>query len=139
MKSIRTLVLGVVVVMTCFAGSFSLQAADEPGPLEKLGRGIANVALSPLEMIKRPVMIAHQKGEVAGLFYGPLDGVKWILIRIGVGVTDIVTFPMPLPGCNENPDDPRWGYGPMVRPAWVMGLEDNWRNFFYKDTTVVVE
>ena len=64
MKSIRTLVLGVVVVMTCFAGSFSLQAADEPGPLEKLGRGIANVALSPLEMIKRPVMIAHQKARL---------------------------------------------------------------------------
>ncbi|MCP3968138.1 MAG: exosortase system-associated protein, TIGR04073 family [Lentisphaerae bacterium] len=103
------------------------------GPLEKLGRGVANIAFGPLELLIRPWDVAQDKGNVAALTYGVFKGVAFTVARVVVGTVDIITFPMPLPGCTDDPKDVGWGYGPMMRPAWVVDMDHNAYNFFYKD------
>ena len=95
---------------------------DESGPLTKLGRGIANVAFSPLELLKQPYDVNQNQGAIPAITYGVLRGVCFTVARIGVGVADIVTFPFPLPGCKDDPEDYGWGYGPLMRPAWVLEI-----------------
>jgi putative exosortase-associated protein (TIGR04073 family) len=114
----------------CFAES------NESGPLEKLGRGVANVAFGPLEIIQQPLDVAQEKGNIPALTYGIFRGVAMVVAREVVGVVDIVTFLMPLPGCTDDPEDIGWGYGPMMRPAWVIDREHNAFNFFYDDNAM---
>jgi putative exosortase-associated protein (TIGR04073 family) len=114
----------------------AVEELDSSGPLTKLGRGIANVAFSPLELLKQPYDVNQNMGSIPALTYGVLRGVCFTVARIGVGVADIITFPMPLPGCTDDPEDYGWGYGPMMRPAWVMDLEHNPWGFFYEKSVV---
>ena len=121
---------------------FSAVVDDDPiygeksGPLEKLGRGIANIAFGPLEAVIQPLEVAEAKGNIAALTYGLLRGIAMVVARLGVGATDILTFYMPLPGCTDDPEDVGWGYGPIMRPAWVIDREHNAYNFFYDDNAL---
>lgn len=119
----------------------SVQAApDDPWvmkPVEKLGRGIANVAFGPLEILIRGWDVTQELGGIAGITYGPLKGVAYCIAREVVGVIDIVTFPVPLPDCPEDPEGFGAGYGPIMRPAWVVDIEHNAFNFVFDDSSIV--
>lgn len=104
---------------------------------EKLGRGVANVAFGPLEILIQPYDVAQNKGALAALTYGVFRGIFFVVAREVVGVVDIVTFFMPLPGATWDPNDAGWGYGPYMRPAWVVDVEHNAFNFFYNEQAVV--
>ncbi len=116
--------------------SIAPQCFAESGPLEKLGRGVVNIAFGPLELIQQPLDVAQEKGNLAALSYGVLRGVGMTVARAVVGTIDIVTFLMPLPGCPDDPEGIGWGYGPMMRPAWVIDREHNAYNFFYDDNAL---
>ena len=75
-------------------------------------------------------------GGIASLTYGTLRGVAFIIAREVVGVVDIITFPFPLPGCPSDDDGFGWGYGPIMRPAWVIDTEHDWWNFVYDRNTM---
>ena len=124
------------VVPQCFAQGDDPVYGAQSGPLEKLGRGIANIAFGPLEVVIQPLEVAEAKGNIAALTYGLFRGVAMVVARLGVGATDILTFYMPLPGCTDDPDDVGWGYGPIMRPAWVIDKEHNAYNFFYDDNAL---
>ena len=132
--------LKLFLVMFMFAAvtvpAMAIEDYDESGPLTKLSRGIANVAFSPLEIFKQAYDVNQNMGAIPGITYGVLRGVCFTVARIGVGVADIVTFPVPLPGCTDDPEDYGWGYGPLMRPAWVMDLEHNPYGFFYEKTVI---
>lgn len=104
---------------------------------EKLGRGVANVAFGPLEILIRPYDVAKDKGAIASLTYGIFKGIFFVVAREIVGVVDIVTFFMPLPGATWDPNDAGWGYGPYMRPAWVVDVEHNAFNFFFDEQAIV--
>ena len=106
-------------------------------PVEKRSRGIANVAFGPLEVFISMWDVQQEDGGIAGLTYGTLRGVVRTIGREVVGVVDIVTFPFPLPDCPENPEGYGWGYGPIMRPAWVVDLKHDWNNFVYDREAVV--
>lgn len=126
---VTALMIGVVFISSnCLA--------DESGPLEKLGRGIANMAFGPLEILIRPYDVNRDKGAIPALTYGVLKGVAYVVARECVGLVDIITFPMPLPDCTDDPQDVGWGYGPMMRPPWVVDIEHNAFNFFYPDEAI---
>lgn len=122
-------VLLLMVISTCYAGN----------PVEKLGRGVANVIFSPMELLMKPYDTAQEQGNVAGITYGVFRGVCYTVARIGVGVADICTFFMPLPGCTDTPYDVGWGYGPMAfrESPWVVDAEHNWGDFFYESDSMV--
>ena len=124
------------LIPQCFAQGDDPVYGAQSGPLEKLGRGIANIAFGPLEAVIQPLEVAEAKGNIAGLTYGLFRGVAMVVARLGVGATDILTFYMPLPGCTDDPHDIGWGYGPIMRPAWVIDEEHNAYNFFYDDNAL---
>ena len=119
------------VLLLVVFGMSALPAAAESTMIMKLGRGIANVVFGPLEL---PIQVQETKlkhGGIAGLTYGTLRGVAFVVARLCVGVVDIVTFPFPLPNCPETPDGFGAGYGPIMYPAWVIDVEHDWWNFVY--------
>ena len=107
-------------------------------PVMKLSRGIANVAFSPLELPMKWQEVGNEMGGIAGITWGTLKGVCFVVARIGVGVTDIVTFPIPLPNCPEDPSGFGTGYGPIMTPAWVIDIDNDWQNFVYSREAIVV-
>ena len=137
MKSVRGKwfagALLLIVAMT------AVPAAAESNMIMKLGRGIANVAFGPLELLIRPYDVSKSHGNIPALTYGVLSGVCWTVAREVVGVVDIVTFPIPLPGCTDNPLDEGWGYGPLMRPAWVIDPDHNAFNFFYFNDSLMTD
>jgi len=123
-----------------FFGCVNLRAGDDlwiMRPVEKLGRGIANVGFSPLEIFIRWMEVKNDQGGIAGITYGSLRGVCYTVARIGVGVVDILTFPFPLPDCPNYENDYGWGYGPIMRPAWVVDVGHDWNDFVYDQSSVV--
>jgi putative exosortase-associated protein (TIGR04073 family) len=103
------------------------------GPLRKLGRGIANVAFSPFEILIQPYEVNKEEGGIFALTYGVLKGAFYFLTRAVVGVVDIVTFPFPLPGASPSGFKEEWGYGPLMQPELVFDLDRNPYNFIYHD------
>ena len=120
-------------------GSFSAKADDAfiMRPMEKLGRGITNVAFSFCELPMAWTEVAEEQGALAGITYGTLRGLCYVIARIGVGVVDVVTFPFPLPNCPDDLEDVGWGYGPIMKPAWVVPVGKDWNNFIYSDEAIV--
>ena len=131
------------LMLAVMMSAVSVQAApDDPWvlkPVEKLSRGIANAAFGPLEILMKGWDVTQELGGIAGITYGPLKGVAYCIAREVVGVVDIVTFPFPLPGCPNDPNDAGWGYGPIMRPAWVVDIKHNAFNFFYDEDSIVSE
>lgn len=125
----KMLLAGVAVLFFAMA----IPEAHAGNPFKKLGRGVVNVAFGPLEICKQPVLIARAEGELAGITWGVFQGIGYCLAREGVGILDIITFPMPLPGCPDDPNDIGWGYGPIMQPEWIFTREQNPYNFFYND------
>ena len=139
MKFGKTILASAIFAVMVIGASTS-QAADDPWimkPVEKLGRGIANVAFGPLEILMKGYDVTQEMGGIAGLTYGPLKGVSYTIAREIVGVVDIVTFPFPLPDCPDDPAGFGAGYGPIMRPAWVVDIQHNWGDFVYDSNAIV--
>ena len=132
---------GVFAVSSLEAQQLSAAPENEKGafilkPIEKLGRGIANVAFGPFEILIQMQEVKNRAGGIAGITYGPLRGVAFALARIGVGALEIITFPFPLPDCPDNPQGFGAGYGPIMYPEWVIDVEHDWFNFVYDRDTI---
>jgi putative exosortase-associated protein (TIGR04073 family) len=119
MTTVRTALLAGILV---FGGVAAPAAAWDPfveqNPIRKLGRGIANVVSSTLEIPLGMVTVNRVDGPIAGATSGTLLGVAAGLLRAGVGAFEIVTFPAPLPGL---------GYDPIVEPEFL-GQPDDLNN-----------
>ena len=139
MKFSKTFSVAFFVAFIMIGGSFSAKADDAwiMRPMEKLGRGVTNVAFSFLEIPMKWSEVSGEKGALAGLTYGSLKGVCYTVARVGVGVVDIITFPFPLPNCPDDLDDVGWGYGPIMTPAWVVPVGSDWNNFIYSNESIV--
>lgn len=144
---LKVVILAVAALM---AASFSVEAqmTSEPEPVyttwagasnyntfqlicRKLGRGVAAVAFGALELPIKVMEVNFEEGSIPALTYGVLEGVGWFVVREVVGVVDILTFYMPLPGCTFNENIKGWGYGPMMRPEWIITPETNAFGLFY--------
>ena len=141
MKFGKFLMIAMIAVTAVVCSNSVSAAENEPAwftrPAEKLGRGIANVAFGVLELPMQWTIVSREDGGIAGLTYGTLKGVGHIVARVCVGVVEIVTFPFPLPDCPEYPDDAGWGYGPIIRPAWIVPVGSDWNSFVYDDESIV--
>ena len=107
------------------------------GGANSSGRGIANIGFAAFELPMKWHDVQDDMGGIPGITYGTLKGVCFIVARVCVGVIDIVTFPFPLPNCPDNPDGYGPGYGPIMRPAWVIDVNHDWQNFVFSRQSVV--
>lgn len=119
-RSSRMMVgLGLAVLVVGWAAP--VRAADEgggsyvDGALRKLGRGIANVATCPAELIRTPELTGRKDGYLAGLTVGIVEGAWRTVVRGVTGVFEVVTF------FAEVPKD----FAPLMKPEFVW-TEGNW-------------
>ena len=103
------------------------------GPIRKLGRGISNIVFGVFEVLIQPYKVNETDGGIAACSYGLVKGIFYFIARECVGVVDVITFPMPLPGAAASGFKGDWGYGPLMQPEWVFDIEDNPYNFIYQD------
>ncbi|MBI3458041.1 MAG: exosortase system-associated protein, TIGR04073 family [Candidatus Rokubacteria bacterium] len=106
--------IALAVVVTAWEPGAA--AAGRPfGPVRKLGRGLANVALGVLEVPFRISAVYRDHGVGAAAFWGPLAGIQAAATRIVAGAVEAVTFPLPLP---------RVGYRPIVEPEFLLNPKE---------------
>lgn len=86
-----------VFILFSMVGIFINSPLAADTALKKLGRGISNVASSPLEVWKRISDVNNENGPIAAFTWGLLNGIFRTGIRAIVGIYEVVTFPIPLP------------------------------------------
>ena len=91
MKKVLKMFLVMFMLASVSIPSMAVEEYDSSGPLTKLGRGIANVAFGPLELLKQPYDVNQNMGAIPAVTYGVLRGVCFTIARIGVGIADIIT------------------------------------------------
>ena len=108
---------GVAMMLVWAAPALAEEASSSQttGPIQKLGRGIANVATCPLELIRTPELVGRQQGYLAAMSVGLLEGAWRTILRGVAGVFDVVTF------YAEIPKD----FQPLVKPEFVWA-HGNW-------------
>ncbi len=125
---------GKIVLFAAIFGftvvSFNAEAGD---PMRKLGRGIVNVGAGALEIPMKIYDVNQVEGGLAACTYGLLKGIGYFVSREAVGIVEIVTFPVPLPGAVDEPRETGWGYGPLMEPEWVVGPDHDIYNIIYQD------
>ena len=106
MRKALIILLACAVVVSFVAPSF----AEMPRQITKLGRGVANVISSPLEIGKQITKEWRSADSKQLAFFGGLfKGLGYTFKRLGSGLVDIVTFPIKLK------DD----YEPIMKPEYV--------------------
>ncbi len=68
------------------------------GPLARLCRGLANVALSPLEVPATMLRVGGEHNAFFGIWAGGLEGLGNGLVRLSAGVLEALTAPVPSDG-----------------------------------------
>jgi putative exosortase-associated protein (TIGR04073 family) len=105
-------VLGLGMVAGLAAPVLAYDDNEMPPGLEKFSRGVVNIATGvPDEVIAHTVGMTTEYGEdtaggfVASAMTGAFVGLFWGVARIGSGIVDVFTFPIPF---NDNE--------PLVQP-----------------------
>lgn len=66
-------------------------------PIHKMGRGVVNVITGWIELPKQISLGKEEENPVVGIGQGLLKGAGLTLLRMGVGLYEAVTFPIPYP------------------------------------------
>ncbi|MBI2104968.1 MAG: exosortase system-associated protein, TIGR04073 family [Candidatus Omnitrophica bacterium] len=114
-RRIGVALIALAVVAAAWEPSAAAATQRPFGPVRKLGRGLANVALGVLEVPFRIGVVYEDHGVGAAAFWGSLAGIQAAVARIVVGAVEVVTFPLPLP---------RVGYGPIVEPEFLLNPKE---------------
>src|SRR5436309_2574129 len=61
----------------------------------KLARGLANLAYGPGEIFSYYNRSLQTEGNVGASVIGPVEGTRRALVRVGYGLFDVLTFPVP--------------------------------------------
>jgi putative exosortase-associated protein (TIGR04073 family) len=125
------------LVLVILSGIFFTSNSYAGDPIRKFGRGLSNIIFCFLEIPVTVYDVNQEEGGIAASTYGLAKGTGLTVARAVVGVTEVVTFLTPLPDCPDDPRDSGWGYGPMMRPEWIIDPEHNAYNIFYQDTAVM--
>jgi putative exosortase-associated protein (TIGR04073 family) len=133
----RTLLIVSVLMAVGFTG-FNVSAQNEGRdtelpPLRKLGRGIVNVSIGVLEIPIHMIDQNEEENGIAAVSYGLFKGIGYFIAREVVGVVEIVTFLIPFPEATDDPRESGWGYGPLMRPEWIIDQEHDYYNIVYPD------
>lgn len=94
-KAVIFLSAGLLVLAQGLHAKEPLYAEDNPA--SKLGRGVTNVVFSPGEYIVQTAKLMENHDPVTAYFGGIFQGTWRMAERIGGGIYEIVTFPIPVP------------------------------------------
>ncbi len=94
MKAAVTLLAVLAIGGTAFADIQQPPASDY-GPTRKLGRGLGNVAFGVTEIPDSIFAVNYSEGNSAAWSYGLVRGVGRTFARLGYGLYEMATFPIP--------------------------------------------
>lgn len=97
----------MVVVLALVVGNVACAFAQDVG--HKLGRGLVNVGTGWIELPKGIRDGSQEEAPLVGVTAGIFKGLGLGLLRTGVGVIEVVTFPFPWPK----------DYSPVYEPEYV--------------------
>lgn len=130
-RTFASLVAGVCILGFC---ALSVDAQDAVmGPVRKLGRGLCNAAFGATEILIQGYDVNQAEGALACYTYGVFRGIAFFLVREGVGVFEIATFPVPFPGLTDSKNETGWGYAPILKPEWIIDPQHDPYNLIYQD------
>jgi putative exosortase-associated protein (TIGR04073 family) len=110
------IVVGIIAGVTF--STAPAYGAMENGPLQKLGRGFANLTTGWLEVGAQVFKITEESGSWAGATVGLARGFVLGLGRTVVGAMEMISFPVP---------NPTTRYGPVIHPEFVTFRDvDRW-------------
>ncbi len=95
MRALFTAALLIGIAALCRADIHDPPSNDY-GPTRKLGRGISNLLFGWSEFPTQIGEVNTHEGNSAALGYGVVRGVGRSVMRVGSGVFEILTFPIPL-------------------------------------------
>jgi putative exosortase-associated protein (TIGR04073 family) len=103
-----------VISLLALAGLAALFTSGCAGPEQKLGRGVSNtLEVTRLGEMRRSIeQTAIFESPSAGYTAGAVRGFNRTLARTGLGLFEIVTFPVPMP---------ETGYGPIFTRYFTPG------------------
>lgn len=107
----RKAVIGLLVCALFMLSAVPSQA-DDAG--RKLGRGLANTLFGIAEIPIQIQATLDQEGSGAAATYGVIKGLSRFFIREGVGIYEILTFPIPYPKY----------YEPILEPEFLLNEMD---------------
>lgn len=137
MKAFRRVLTIAAITMTLAALTSNANANTFEDIARKLGRGVANVGFGVFEIPIKVWDMNQEDGGIAALTAGVFQGLGYFIAREFVGVAEIITFPLPLPGCPMDPNDVGWGYGPIMYPEFVFDITHNPYNFVYPNSEII--
>jgi len=99
-------------------GSCDTAKADvcNDGAWKKLGRGMCNMITFPFELPNQISRTNITDGPMAGWTYGLVKGIGMTVFRAGVGVYEVLSFPVPCPE----------GYKPILTEPEFFFENQNW-------------
>jgi len=65
------------------------------GPLARLGRGLGNILVSPLEIPATMLRVGSEHNPIYGILAGGVEGLGNGIVRLGAGVLETATFFLP--------------------------------------------
>lgn len=119
-RSSRWLILALLMACGFVEGPRLAADEDQPpqtyaqGVTRKLGRGVANVATAPLELIRVPYLTSQRDGGVAGVSVGMVQGAWSVVVRELAGLVEVTTCLIPLPR----------NFQPLIRPEFIYAHGD---------------
>ena len=87
--------LTIILAFTVSAVQAEEHGSYERGVLEKAGNGFANLTTSALEIPKSIINTTNDSNIIFGFFGGMLKGTVNMVGRMGVGLVDLITAPIP--------------------------------------------
>ena len=113
-SGIRYLCTAALVVGIAGAVSAKERPPYTTGALRKLGRGVANLATCPLELVRMTTLVGRRDGNLAALSVGLIQGTWRTALRGLAGAYEVTTFVIPLPR----------GFKPVMTPEFVYAHGD---------------
>lgn len=89
---------GLVIVATAvgFTLGLSLKAWAQD-PIHKMGRGVVNVLTGWIELPKQVQLGKQEDNPLMGIGRGLAKGAGLMVLRSGIGLYEVITFPLPYP------------------------------------------
>ena len=103
--------------------------SSEQGPTRKLGRGFGNLLLAVTDW-QQTIAVTNDTEGNSALPYGFIKGAGRFFARTGVGLYEILTFPVPLNKGKYSPilkDDVRWISGGYSEFPPELGWESRYQ------------
>ena len=89
---------GVLAILVAAWSAFGLaHQAWAQDPIHKIGRGVVNVLTGWIELPKQISLGKQEDNPVVGIGRGLVKGAGLTILRSGVGIYEVLTFPFPIP------------------------------------------